>query len=79
LRCQYGVDDVFAALLQGSGLQAVRDGQGNYSLSRRMAQSDAVELQSMTVEGFALGNALGSMEGYNATHSSVATKTSMPL
>ena len=57
----------------------MRDGQGNYSLSRRMAQSDAVELQSMTVEGFALGNALGSMEGYNATHSSVATKTSMPL
>ncbi len=70
LRGQYGVDD---------GLQAVRGGQGNYSLSRRTAQSDAVELQSMTVEGFALGNALGSMEGYNATHSSVATKTSMPL
>ncbi|HAB86943.1 MAG TPA: TonB-dependent siderophore receptor, partial [Pseudomonas sp.] len=67
LRGQYGVDDGFAALLQGSGLQAVRDGQGNYSLSRRTAQSDAVELQSMTVEGFALGNALGSMEGYNAT------------
>lgn len=79
LRGQYGVDDGFAELLQGSGLQAVRDGQGNYSLSRRTAQSDAVELQSMTVEGFALGNALGSMEGYNATHSSVATKTSMPL
>ncbi len=79
LRGQYGVDDGFAALLQGSSLQAVRDGQGNYSLSRRTAQSDAVELQSMTVEGFALGNALGSMEGYNATHSSVATKTSMPL
>ncbi|RYJ60687.1 TonB-dependent siderophore receptor [Pseudomonas songnenensis] len=79
LRGQYGVDDGFAALLQGSGLQAVRDGQGNYSLSRRTAQSGAVELQSMTVEGFALGNALGSMEGYNATHSSVATKTSMPL
>ncbi|PZR70322.1 MAG: TonB-dependent siderophore receptor, partial [Stutzerimonas stutzeri] len=79
LRGQYGVDDGFAELLQGSGLQAVRDGQGNYSLSRRTAQSDAVELQSMTVEGFALGNALGSMEGYSATHSSVATKTSMPL
>lgn len=79
LRGQYGVDDGFAALLQGSGLQAVRDGQGNYSLTRRSAQSDAVELQPMTVEGFALGNALGSMEGYNATHSSVATKTSMPL
>ncbi len=57
----------------------MRDGQGNYSLSRRTEQSGAVELQPMTVEGFALGNALGSMEGYNATHSSVATKTSMPL
>jgi iron complex outermembrane receptor protein len=79
LQGQYGVDDGFAALLQGSGLQAVRDGQGNYSLSRRTEQSGAVELQPMTVEGFALGNALGSMEGYNATHSSVATKTSMPL
>jgi len=79
LQGQYGVDEGFAALLQGSGLQAERDGQGNYSLARRTAQSDAVELQPMTVEGFALGNALGSMEGYNATHSSVATKTSMPL
>ena len=79
LQGQYGVDDGFAALLQGSGLQVVRDGQGNYSLSRRTEQSGAVELQPMTVEGFALGNALGSMEGYNATHSSVATKTSMPL
>jgi len=79
LQGQYGVDDGFAALLQGSGLQAVRDSQGNYSLARRSAQTDAVELQPMTVEGFALGNALGSMEGYNATHSSVATKTSMPL
>ncbi len=79
LKGQYGIDEGFAALLQGSGLQAVRDGQGNYSLERRSAQSNAVELQPMTVEGFALGNALGSMEGYNATHSSVATKTSMPL
>ncbi len=79
LQGQYGVDAGFAALLQGSGLQAVRDSQGNYSLARRSAQTDAVELQPMTVEGFALGNALGSMEGYNATHSSVATKTSMPL
>ena len=72
LKGQYGIDEGFAALLQGSGLQAVRDGQGNYSLTRRSAQSDAVELQPMTVEGFALGNALGSMEGYNDTHSSVA-------
>ncbi len=79
LQGQYGVDEGFSTLLHGSGLQAVRDSQGNYSLARPTAQNDAVELQPMTVEGFALGNALGSMEGYNATHSSVATKTSMPL
>ncbi|MGE4405642.1 TonB-dependent siderophore receptor [Pseudomonas sp.] len=79
LQGQYGVEDGFAALLQGSGLQAVRDAQGNYSLAPRVEQASAVELKPMVVEGFALGNALGEMEGYNATHSSVATKTSMPL
>ena len=76
---QYGVDEGFEALLQGSGLQAVRNAQGTYSLAPRAEPSSSVELKPMVVEGFALGNALGEMEGYNATHSSVATKTSMPL
>ncbi|WP_312597635.1 TonB-dependent siderophore receptor [Stutzerimonas nitrititolerans] len=76
---QYGVDEGFDALLQGSGLQAVRNAQGTYSLAPRAEQASTVELKPMVVEGFALGNALGEMEGYNATHSSVATKTSMPL
>lgn len=76
---QYDVDEGFDALLQGSGLQAVRNAQGTYSLAPRAEQASTVELKPMVVEGFALGNALGEMEGYNATHSSVATKTSMPL
>ncbi|CDZ95175.1 TonB-dependent siderophore receptor [Pseudomonas saudiphocaensis] len=76
---QYGVDEGFDALLQSSGLQAVRNAQGTYSLAPRAEQASKVELKPMVVEGFALGNALGEMEGYNATHSSVATKTSMPL
>ncbi|RRV21436.1 TonB-dependent siderophore receptor [Stutzerimonas nitrititolerans] len=76
---QYGVDEGFDALLQGSGLQAVRNAQGTYSLAPRAEQASTVELKPMVVEGFALGNALGEVEGYNATHSSVATKTSMPL
>ncbi|MFL9813872.1 TonB-dependent siderophore receptor [Stutzerimonas sp. VN223-3] len=79
LQGQYGIEDGFAALLQGSGLQAVRDKQGTYSLAPRREQADALELKPMVVEGFALGNALGEMQGYSATHSSVATKTSMPL
>jgi len=59
----------------------VRDERDTYSLalSPPREQAEAVELKPMVVEGFALGNALGEMEGYNATHSSVATKTSMPL
>lgn len=79
LQGQYGVEDGFDTLLQGSGLQAVRDERGTYSLAPRSEQGRTVELKPMVVEGFALGNALGEMEGYNATHSSVATKTSMPL
>ncbi len=76
---QYSVAEGFDALLQGSGLQAVHNSRGTYSLVPRAEQVNAAELKPMLVEGFALGNALGEMEGYNATHSSVATKTSMPL
>ncbi len=81
LKGQYGVAEGFDELLQGSGLQAVHDERGTYSLTLLppREQAEAVELKPMVVEGFALGNALGELEGYNATHSSVATKTSMPL
>ncbi|WP_417792433.1 TonB-dependent siderophore receptor [Stutzerimonas xanthomarina] len=81
LHGQYGVAEGFDTLLRGSGLRAVRDQRGAYSLVPAPSgeQAEAVELKPMVVEGFALGNALGAMEGYNATHSSVATKTSMPL
>ena len=81
LQGQYGVEEGFGLLLRGSGLQAVQDARGAYSLVPSPAgdQAEAVELKPMVVEGFALGNALGEMAGYNATHSSVATKTSMPL
>ncbi|MCP9340510.1 TonB-dependent siderophore receptor [Stutzerimonas xanthomarina] len=81
LHGQYGVAEGFDTLLRGSGLRAVRDQRGAYLLVPAPSgeQAEAVELKPMVVEGFALGNALGAMEGYNATHSSVATKTSMPL
>lgn len=80
LQGSYGIEAGFAELLRGSGLQAVADGNGGYSL-QAAGQSSAGSLQlgGTDIKAFALGNALGSMEGYNATHSSVATKTSMPL
>lgn len=80
LQGEAAVDEGFARLLQGSGLQAVADGRGGYSLGAvAPASSASLELESTDVRAFALGNALGSMDGYNATHSSVSTKTSKAL
>ncbi|SDR83370.1 iron complex outermembrane recepter protein [Halopseudomonas litoralis] len=41
-------------------------------------QNSSIELEPTYIEG-SLGNALGETEGYRASHSNVATKTSMPL
>lgn len=79
LQGEAGVDEGFARLLQGSGLQAVADGHGGYSLQAAHTGGATLELDSTDVRAFALGNALGSMDGYNATHSSVSTKTSKAL
>nr|WP_288466816.1 TonB-dependent siderophore receptor [uncultured Pseudomonas sp.] len=79
LQGEAGVDEGFARLLQGSGLQAVADGLGGYSLQAAQTGGATLELESTDVRAFALGNALGSMDGYNATHSSVSTKTSKAL
>ncbi|MBD9400198.1 TonB-dependent siderophore receptor [Pseudomonas sp. PDM11] len=79
LQGEAGVDEGFARLLQGSGLQAVADGLGGYSLQAAQTGVATLELESTDVRAFALGNALGSMDGYNATHSSVSTKTSKAL
>ncbi|WP_434134466.1 TonB-dependent siderophore receptor [Pseudomonas luteola] len=81
LKGQYSVEEGFAALLKGSGLQIVNTGSGSYSLAAGTASvgSDVSELSATTVTDFALGNALGTMEGYNATHSQIATKTSKSI
>jgi iron complex outermembrane receptor protein len=78
LQGDFAVEQGFARLLSGTGLSAGRDGQGAYTL-KAGDSSGAAELPAASINAFALGNALGSMEGYNATHSSVATKTSKAL
>ncbi len=78
LQGSVSVSEGFDRLLAGSGLRVIGDGRGGYSLSGGDSGA-AVELPAASVKAFALGNALGSMEGYNATHSSVATKTSKAL
>lgn len=77
LQGSYSVDQALAILLGSSGLRAVSQDGSSYVLHR--TEGEAMSLPSTDVRGFALGNALGSMEGYNATHSQIATKTSTAL
>ncbi len=74
----YSADQGLRQLLNGSGLEASSQDGSSYVVHAQ-AQDAALALPSTEVREFALGNALGSMEGYNATHSQVATKTSMAL
>jgi len=78
LQGDYSIPQGLNQLLRGSGLEAVSQDGGNYVL-RPLPQGSALTLPATEVKGFALGNALGSMEGYNATHSQIATKTSTAL
>ncbi|MBK5003053.1 TonB-dependent siderophore receptor [Pseudomonas sp. S31] len=78
LQGQYSPEQGLHTLLQGTGLEAVSQDGRSYVIQAQ-ADSAALSLPSTDVRGFSLGNALGSMEGYNATHSQVATKTSTPL
>lgn len=77
LQGNYAVDQALAILLGSSGLQAVSQDGSNYVL--RASAGEAMSLPTTDIRGFALGNALGSMDGYNATHSQIATKTSTAL
>ncbi|WP_455906907.1 TonB-dependent siderophore receptor [Pseudomonas guariconensis] len=78
LRGQYAIDQALRQLLNGTGLEAVSQDGSSYVL-RAQPEEAALSLPSTDIRSFTLGNALGSMEGYNATHSQVATKTSMPI
>ncbi|PWU26723.1 TonB-dependent siderophore receptor [Pseudomonas sp. RW407] len=72
----YSVDQGLARLLADTPLQAEDQGDGSYVL-RAAGPKDALALPATSV--FALGNALGSEDGYLATHSQIATKTSKAL
>ncbi|WP_191630273.1 STN domain-containing protein, partial [Pseudomonas fluorescens] len=67
----YSTDQALSHLLGGSGLEAVSQDGSSYIL-RPLAESEVLALPTTDIKGFALGNALGSMDGYNATHSPVS-------
>ncbi|AQW66853.1 TonB-dependent siderophore receptor [Pseudomonas parafulva] len=78
LHGQYSAEQALGVLLAGSGLTAVNQGNRTFIVQAQPAEA-ALALPDTDIRGFTLGNALGSMEGYNATHSQVATKSSLAL
>ncbi|MGC1332690.1 TonB-dependent siderophore receptor [Pseudomonas sp.] len=77
LQGNYSVQQGLSMLLAGSSLQATRADGARFVLQE--TQGEAMTLPATDVRGFSLGNALGSTDGYNATHSQIATKTSTAL
>ncbi|KAF1061134.1 MAG: Ferrichrome outer membrane transporter/phage receptor [Pseudomonas citronellolis] len=73
----YSVEQGLARLLADTPLQAESQGNGTYILRTVTTPGDALAMPATNV--FALGNALGSEDGYLATHSQIATKTSKAL
>lgn len=70
----------FEQLLRGSGLEAVRQGNGTWILKRRPAGS-ALQLDSVQINGLHQEQSLavGLTEGYRVSRSTVGTKTETAL
>lgn len=75
---QYSVDAGFAKLLAGSGLEAVRQGNGTYILRRPPVAANVLP-EVRVVGEHAEENAWGPVHGYVATRSATGTKTDTPI
>ncbi|MFD2642317.1 TonB-dependent siderophore receptor [Pseudomonas japonica] len=78
LHGRYSVDGGLRQLLAGSGVQALRQANGSYSLLP-LAEEGAVQLDSTSVTGAAVESAWGPVDGYVASRSATATKTDTPI
>lgn len=78
LHGKYEVDQGFAVLLQGSGLQVQQAGDKRYVLVRP-SQEGALELSAMTVSGAQLGATTEGTGSYTTGSTSTATKLPLSL
>ena len=79
LQGEFSVESGLRRLLMGTTLEPVSEDGSRYALRAAPREADTLAIPATEVSGLAIGNALGSVDGYLATHSSVATKTSLPL
>lgn len=75
LQGNYSLEEGFARLLHGSGLQVQAETDG-YVL---VPANDALEMSPTTVNGATLESAWGPVDGYVASRSGTATKTDTPI
>jgi iron complex outermembrane receptor protein len=76
----FEVEHGLAALLAGTGLQAVRLESGVYGLIRRSNSSgNAVDLGATNISDIAAETAYGPVQGYVASRSATGTKTDTPI
>ena len=78
LQGTYSVEAGLRQLLAGSRLQAVRQGNGSYSLLPA-ADAGVMQLESTSITGAAAESAWGPVDGYVASRSATATKTDTPI
>jgi len=80
LHGDYSVEDGLARLLEGSGLQARRDGNGSYLLMPRTASGDStIELGALSISGKAPGSTTEGSGSYTTESSSSSTRLNLSL
>lgn len=80
LRGQHSIASALAALLGGTGLEAVHRGGNEYTLRKLPAQQGDTTLAPVTVTaGAQQENAWGPVKGYVAKRSATGTKTDTPI
>ena len=77
LEGRYSVDDGLRQLLRGSGLQAIRESDGRYSLVPAIETGDALELGATTINGQALGATTEDSGSYTSGPMQTATKLAL--
>ncbi|TBV15642.1 TonB-dependent siderophore receptor [Stutzerimonas kirkiae] len=77
LQGRYSVEQGFAQLLAGSGLQLVAGSGGNFSLSPAMQAVSTLELSSVTISGKAPGSTTEGTGSYTTWSASSATRLNL--